>query len=275
MGGGTGPGIGESTADQLVALRSFFPGAMTAINSMLEPTAQAQANADAAVSDKNAKTQYDTYSKWGPLMNRIGREIMNEDTKGAMEGELALAKGAGRDMATEARSLQELVDPEYFAIRKQIPGRLTEALDALGKPGTLSDTEREEIRRGQAASGFTNPNSGTDAVQAGMEFGQAGRNRNLQLQDAISKAANTLNPLAMSGVEVATRRPLTSNVGENRAPNATQNSGQAANQFGQNMWNGMSDFQMQNANLRATSLDRKLKNMNDTISSVGSVIGSF
>lgn len=248
--------VNESTAKMLQAMEQYYPGAMASINSMASDTARAQAEAGAAALPVTTRAQYENMVNYGPLMTEIGNQLQNQSSQGAMEGELALARGVGKDMASEARNLQELVDPEYFALREKIPGLTDKWLEAVGDPGKLSATEREEMSRGIAQRGFTNPNSAMDAAENAMLFGQASRARAMDFGNVVAQTANMLNPLAMSGVEVATRRPLTSNVGTNAMPAANQEGGNQAYTFGNNMWSGLQNYQTNYMAQKKDTLDK-------------------
>ena len=129
------------------------------------------------------------------------------------------------------------------------------------------------MSRGLGQRGFTNPGSAIDTAENAQLFGQASRARAMDFGNVIAQTANMLNPLAMSGIEVATRRPLQSNMGTNQLQQANQEGGNQAYSFGNNMWSGMQGYQNQYLAKSKDTLDQIQQGTKIAGDMIGSVAG--
>lgn len=205
----------ESTAEMYRALQQYAPDALRALLPVTQEQAISQAETDARVSPIYAQAELDLLKKFGPEANRVGSEIDRANQIAASETELALTRGPGRELVTEADSLQRMLDPEYYRSRELL-GKGWEDLLGGMNPNELSGAERAEVERGASRTlGFTP--SATNTTAAAMTFGKELQNKQSRFGDILTKLSSTMPSMSsgISGFATATKRNVTPNAGAN------------------------------------------------------------
>lgn len=243
MGAGDYPGA-ESMDSVLKAMQDHMPGVIRAITKEQPYVAQVQAETDAAVSPIYARSQRDLYDTVGRDINRIGAEIETENQLAASEREKAIAEKSGVDLVTLADTFQRALDPEFYKNRAEVGAAQSKLLNSID-PTQLSPTERAEIERAIGRSGAANPNDAQTTVANAAQFGSALNAKQAQFGNIVNQVAQTLPATrsGMSGFEIATRRALGPNSGDQRFLGTQQNTGQNAWQTGNNVFNQAANLQ--------------------------------
>ena len=252
------PSANESTDKMMRALIEHLPGLTSITNSLVQPTATAQAQADAAAAPIYAQSNLDLYDKYGAAMNKMGADIDRANQLAASETEKQIAQGTGKELVTTARELQGILDPEWEALRQQIGAGIGNLITGMGDPNKLSEGEMEALRRGSAAGGFKNPNSAADSAASAMTFGNALNQRQDRFNQAFATMAGAIPNLrsGYSGFEVATRRALTPNTGEARVGTTPQGAGNQAYNMSSNLMNATGNFVTQRNSKYKDWMDR-------------------
>lgn len=214
----------ETTAEQLKAFTEGLPALMQVTNKEILPAELAKAEVSRQVSPIYADINKDIYAQYGPELNQIGNEIARQNALASAENDLAVLKGPGQELVRSALDASKIFDPEYFALREQMAGQMSDLL----QPG-LSGGEREEINRYLArenqATGNQGAGAGNSTVLANAAtFGGAARDR---MANSLSLATGML-PVLRSNVDTfqqATGKPSMINTGEARTPGAATNIG--------------------------------------------------
>jgi len=255
-------------SDVLKAMEANLPGVLQAISGQQLGVAKTQAEVDAAVSPLYAKTQADVYDTEGRRINQIGQEIDTANQLAASQREKQIAEGVGVDLVKAADNLNRILDPEFYKNRTEVSNAISRSL-ASQDPGRLSDAEAEAVSRGVARSGGrANPNSAFNTAANAMTFGQALQQKQALFNQTLAAASGAL-PTTRTGVnafEVATRRALTPNSGDNKFVGVQQNTGQ-------NAWNTGNQF-LNNATQLQNTKANKSKDTMDLISQGASAFGS-
>lgn len=219
--------LDSSSAINLATLARDLPGIVAAYNATLDPTAAAQWNVDSQYAPKYAGQQVEMFKQYAPELNRIGSEIERANALSAAETEAQVAGGPGAELVKRALQYQQELDPEYFATRKAV-GKGAQDLLAGQDPNKLTEAELANAERGIARTpGFYTPSAISTVRNAG-QFGRALDEKRSRFGQSLATAAGTLQPSksGITGFEVATRRPLTSNQGANAVPTPGNNYGQ-------------------------------------------------
>lgn len=234
----------EATKDIMRAIQKYYPGVADAINSKTRDTALAQLGADQAVSDPYAQLTMDLYKKFGPEGARTAAGIDDITQQAASQRELNLAQGTGRELVKEADAGQRLLDPEFYKTRENLGGAIDEYLK-LSAP-TATETELETMRRGMGRTGV-NSSSAIDSANRALQFGQLGREKINNFGQAIGQVAQSI-PAMRSNIpafEIATRRAVGANTGDNRVGGAVQNSGAQNYSMGNNFMGQVGNVKQQ------------------------------
>ncbi len=210
----------ESTKELLDALREYGPGAIRSIADTTPYTAQKQLEVQQQTAPGYAQLQTDVYGKYGPELNRIGSDINRQNQLATAGTEAAVAAGPGAELVNVADKYQRQIDPEFYKSRAVL-GNAIENLFRSYNPNELSPTELEQINRGLAANNGPQAGSAMNTIRNAQAFGDAATKKWQGFGDVVTKVASTLPGLksGMTGFEIATRRPLTSNSGEQRLGN--------------------------------------------------------
>lgn len=207
----------ESMRSILDSLAVYAPRAIQAISETTPATAQKELEVAQLTSPGYAALQNQIYRDYGPEANRLGAEFARANTLAAVQAEADAAAGPGRSLVTQADELQRQLDPEYYADRKIVGDAISKYLGSYS-PTELTGSEIAQINRGIAANEGPMTPSALRTVKNAQTFGDAATNRWKNFGEAVVGASSALPSLrsGISGFEVATRRPLTSNTGDSR-----------------------------------------------------------
>ena len=187
------PGALRSRADQsygaaaehVRAVSDLLPYYLQAGAQGTTGLAQGQLAASQAVSDPYAKLMTDLFAKYGPQLNALGSQIGAQNAQSEAQTTLDLLGGRGGEA-------MRALDPEFYATRELTGSRIGDLLRDIDLGSGLSDVERREVEQGLAREGSQrgtlNAPSMSETVSNAMQYGQAGRNRQLQNQSALSQA---------------------------------------------------------------------------------------
>ena len=226
----------ESTADMLQAYTQYFPGLMTATNSQLLPTAQAQLASDKAVSPGQNQLAFDLYKQFGPMFNQIGSQIENQQKLSSAQTDADVLSGPGAEIARQTQKIRQEADPAVYAAQQAIAkqaGNLANSIDMNG----LSGSERAEVERklnqDNQAGGRTDLTGGINTVNNAMQFGSALQGKQQRLGQALGSASGALAGAdsKFDPVQAALGRSSTS-AGDGKFGGPVQNSGSNANSMG-------------------------------------------
>ena len=159
-------------------------------------------------SEPYAKLMADLYAKYGPQLNATGNDIAKQNALAEVATNQAVLQNGGTDLIKSLTDLQKNIDPEYYNTRANTATQLNNLFNSIDLTGGLSSTERDEIGKGLAreglARGTSNAPSNVETISNAMQFGQAGRNRVLQNQNALVQAINASTaflPSSKSGID--------------------------------------------------------------------------
>lgn len=239
----------ESMAEILGAMRQYFPGTMESVRQTYRPQAQSEFDITKEFTPQYAQLQYDTLNGPGRQLAQLGRDLSKEEQLGSAETELAIAQGPGRKLAQEASDLQEVMDPEAYAMKRQLAGGLDKAFKAFGDPNTLSNGETESIARGLGRNQYS-VGSPMEDIKGAMVFGDRLDKRKDQFNSLLQTATGAIPALrsGLTGFEAATKRTLLPNFGQQNYTGIQTPGVNTSNQFGQNYMNN------------ATSIENTTKN---------------
>lgn len=245
---------GRATRKSIEAMTKYYPALIDALNAKVGPTAMAQLEADRAVSPGYAQLTADIYKQQAPEMARVAAGAQDITDKAASARELDLARTTGRELVSEADAAQRVLDPEFYKTRENLGGAMEKYLKASDP--TLNETELEAMRRGIGRTSF-NPGSAMDTAVNAMNFGQMGRDKVNSYGAAIGQVAQSIPAMrsGISGFEVATRRNIGANTGENRIGTAKEGTGQQAYTSGNNFMNGIFGLKQQEMSQQKSLLD--------------------
>lgn len=209
----------QTLANQIRSVQDLLPYYSQAISAQKIPDAMGQLAADTATTGPRLALQESLQRQYGPIFDQLAAESNRRKSMSSAQNDAAVLAGPGQELIQQALAAAKLYDPEYFSTRaatsdsvQKLLGQTTANLDA-----GLSNTERDEVSRGLALSneraGTTNAPSQLNTVQNAMQFGIAGRQRETENQNQLSKAiaaSTAFLPTAKSNVDVfqvATGKP--------------------------------------------------------------------
>ena len=229
------PNQTELSKEMLQSLAAYAPDAIRAISGTQEGTARDLLASQQATAPGYAELQNQITRDYGPEASRIGNEINRSNQLAASQTEADILAGPGQDLISGAIEAQQQVDPEFYSSRASVGDAINKYLSSYS-PTELTGSELEQINRGiSAREGPVTP-SALRTVKNAATFGNAATQRWQNFGNAVMQASSALPSLksGMSGFEVATRRPLVSNVGENRlsSPEAISATSALNNNFG-------------------------------------------
>ena len=229
------PNTTELSAEMLQSLAAYAPAAIKAISATAPGTAQDTLAAQQAVAPGYAALQNQISGQYGPEAARIGVNLNDITQKGAAQTELDLARGPGDQLVNQALLEQHKLDPEYYKSRALVSDALNKYLTSYD-PNKLTGSELEQINRGISGREGPLTPSALNTVKNAQTFGNAATQRWQNFGNAVAQGASMLPGFksGLTGFEIATRRPLTSNVGTDRlsTPAAISSADAMANNFG-------------------------------------------
>lgn len=209
----------RDTANQVRMIQDLLPYYSQAIAGQKIPDAMAQLAADTATTGPRLALQQALQQKYGPIFDQLAAESNLRRSMANAGNDLAVLQGPGKQLIAQALEAAKMYDPEYFSSRAATGDAVNKLLESttanLGKG--LTDTERDEVGRSLALSnergGTQSATSNLNTVGNAMAFGQAGRQRETESQNQLSKAiaaSTAFLPTAKSNVDVfqvATGKP--------------------------------------------------------------------
>jgi len=221
MGDPAAPNASETTGEMLQAFTKYLPSLMQTINAQMLPNEQAQLAASKVISPEYSNLQADILDTSGRRLNEIGSSIERENALRAAQKEADVLRGPGRDVVEAGLDISKLADPEFFRTRENTSAAINSLLGGELTGGELSSIERGLNQQG----GQPSINTGTNAIKAGLQYGNAAGDK---LRQAIAQATAYL-PASLSGVDPflqATGRSGVTNLGDTKFTGARQNAGQ-------------------------------------------------
>lgn len=263
----------ESMDSVLRAMQANLPGVIQAITAQQPYVARVQAETDAATSPIYAQSQLDLYNTYGRDLNRVGNEIETANQLAASGREKLISDTYGVDLVKAADQLNRILDPEFYTNRAEVGAGISKALGGQD-PNRLTENELEAVSRGVARSGGNvNPNNTVQAAANAMTFGQALQQKQQLYNQTLGTAAAAL-PTTRTGTnafEIATRRSLTPNTGNNVFTGVQQNTGQNAWQTGNQFMNNATQLQNTKLSKQKDLLDQVVQGTQ----AFNNVVGSF
>lgn len=208
------------------------------------PTAQQTLLAQQQTAPQLNELLTQLYAKYGPQLNAIGSDIARQNQTNQATTDAAVMAGPGRDVVANALELDKLYNPEYNVTRGIEANRVQDLMKSIQLGSGLTGSERAEIERSQAHEGAMRGNanapSNIDSVANAMQFGQAGRNREIQNQNQLGQAiqaSTAFLPASRTGFDTfaaATGKGQTANTGESKfagiqTPDTSTSAGLASN----------------------------------------------
>mgnify|MGYP006943669149 FL=1 len=264
---------GESMKEIIGAVKKYFPGALSAVQGQLLPSATAQMKADLAVSKPYAQEGYDIFAELAPKYAQTASDIDDLTQKAASQRELDIAQTTGRGLVTEADLAQKQLDPEFYAQREALSAGLSKYIQAADP--TLTENEREEIRRGIGRTPF-NPESGIDTAVNAMQFGEKGREKTALFGEALSRVASALPAMqsGLVGTDIASKRGV-ANTASGRVGGVMTGSGSLAPNLYSAMLGNAGGIQQQAMTQQLSTWDQVGKGFELGGSVLGGVLGAL
>lgn len=281
-------GTYKRSADNIRIVSDLLPYLTDAVNQQALPSALTALNVAQATSGPYAQLMVDLYNQYGPQLNAIGNEINRRNAVANAQTDKEVLTGAGTDLVKAADKLQREQDPEYYATRANTADSISKLLSSIDLSGGLSNTERDEIQKGLAIEGVNrgtaNAPSNLETVANAMQYGQAGRNRILQNQNALTAAINASTafiPTTKSGVDVfqvATGKSSQANSGNSLFTGINQGNNATGNNFASQLLSNNQQTQLQRAQKSANSSMNGFQKFNSLAGGIGGLlegVGSF
>lgn len=274
----------QNMANQIRAISDLLPYYSQAVSGQAVPAAQAQLAAETATSGPRAALMTELYKTYGPQLNEIGNQIARQNAIASAQRDTDVLRGPGKELVQQALETAKLYDPEYFSTRALTGQRTNDLLNSINLSGGLSSTELDAITKGMARENAAqgreiNTPSNFDTVANATQYGAAGRQRQIENQNQLSKAIQASTqflPAAKSGVDVfqvATGRSSTPNTGDSRFTGISQ-ANQDANSQASQLLNAQTSMWTTNQN-NQLQRDLNQKDWADYLGQVTSSLGNI
>jgi hypothetical protein len=242
------PSAGESASDMFSAIYNYYPGLAKVFREEMLPTAQAELATSQAVSPQFQQLMTDLYKQFGPQLAETGQQIDRSNRLAAAGTDVDILKGSGKQLAEAYRDIDQGLNPEYYKVRGDAAGKLSEVLGSINLNDSSPEAERlinqENIRSGNLAT----PSATNSELNT----------RRNNLTSAINAASNFLQPAssasAFNPATTALQRP-TSNTGASQFAGVNTSAGASAVGAGQNFTNQIGQLQSGYANNMANQRD--------------------
>lgn len=209
--------------EQVRILQDLLPSYSKAIAGQIIPLQQANLAASQATSGPMAQLMLDLYKHFGPQLNDVGNQIAQQNAMAQAERDKGVLAGPGKDLIKQALEVAKIYDPEYFSGRAVAGNKLEELLKSINLGSGLSGSEQRAIEQGLTREGSLRGTAGApsnmETISNATRYGAAGRAREIQNQDQLSKAiavSSQFLPASKSGTDVfqvATGKPSVPNAG--------------------------------------------------------------
>lgn len=275
----------QTMANQIRMITDLLPYYSQAISAQKIPDSLGQLAADTATTGPRLALQQQLQSQYGPAFDQLAAESNLRKSMASASNDAAVLAGPGQDLIKQALEAAKLYDPEYFQQRGTTNDAITKLIgQASANLGSgLSATERDEVGRGLALEnsrrGTANAPSQLQTVANAMQFGQAGRQREMENQNQLSKAiaaSTAFLPAAKTNVDVfqvATGKPSYAQQDNRFNTNTASNAADLA----QGLLNTGASFWTTNANNNAAMAlqndQQKANQLGQITSALGSVGG--
>lgn len=273
----------QRTASNTQALTDLLPYLTQAISGASQQGAIGDYNTSAITSPLYAQLMTSLYNTYGPQLNSIGNEIQTRNAMASANRDLGVLQGPGQDLVNQAYQSAQTFDKPWYDTRATTANRLSDLMGSINLSGGLSDTERQEIAKGNALDasrrGVGNAPSATEAAGNAMTYGQAGYQRQQQAKSNLSQAiqsAAAFMPTAKSGVDVfqvATGRSSTPNPGNALFPGVNQTNSNASYGLAGSTLGNMNQAQMNQDTINSQKKDW-LDQFNQFAGGLSSIMGS-
>lgn len=273
-------------ANQIRAISDLLPYYSQAVSAQKIPDAAAQLAADYATTGPRLALQQALQEQYGPIFDQLAAESNLRRASYAAANDAAVLAGPGKDLVTQALETAKIYDPEYYNTRAVTADSMNKLLAqaTANLDSGLSNTERDEVGRALALEnsrrGTANAPSQLQTVANAMQFGAAGRAREAENQNQLSKAivaSTAFLPSAKSGVDVfqvATGKPSYPQQDNRFSTTGTTND---AADSAQGLLNTGASFWTTNANNTAAMQrqDAQLNHWTNQLGAISNAIGSI
>lgn len=270
------PNASESMNDILSAYQKNLPGLAQTTAAQVLPYERALLEAQKEIQPQYTAQQVELYKKYGPELNAIGQMMAESNARSQAANEAGILTGAGKDLVTNARALQEQVDPEFYKLRALGATKYADLLNSYDPnkltPGTSSEIERNLNRQGNQL-GLTATPTSTNTISSALTYGQGLQNQRSALSNVLAQLPNQMQS-SRSGIDV-----MQTAVGRGSAPAQGQNQllsynqtpfGQPVQQMGNQLFGAASTLQGQKNALD----DNNLSGLEKVHKGIIDVIGS-
>ena len=214
---------GETTDQMMSSYLKHFDEYLNKNTSAVLPTEKAMLEARQQIDPAQKELELSLAQKYLPQFTDVGLAQQRQQQMGQAGIDRDVLAGPGKDLVKANLEAQKLADPEFYHQREGTSAAMDKLYGSLDDPNEgLSPAERMEVERSLARTnqqrGIESPTA-TSAVDAAMNFGQAGATRKAGKQQAINAAVQTAGnvmPSLRSGVDVlqlTTGRPSVANQG--------------------------------------------------------------
>lgn len=256
-------GTGAAGQDIIAALTRQLPQLTQAITGQIMPNELAQLEASQAVSPEYAKMLNDLYAQYGPQLAQTGANVDRLQRTSAAQTDADIM----RQLAPQFAAADQALSPEVSNVRRQAADSIGQLLGSfdLNNP----DIEGERLVNQEAArSGNLGTPSATSTVSNALQFGDRGLQRRQALGNAISVASQFL-PSAQSQFG---QSALMNSIGRGASGTGLSEfagvtpTGAAAQQQGMGMFEGLTGYKNNEAQLQGQRRDAFDRFMPDSIS---------
>lgn len=202
-------------------------GMIPLVTSAVPKLAEAEWQATQKYAPLQSQLQTQLFQQQMPLLNQVSRDITTQNMLAQAEAEKQVAQGPGRALTQEALATAKLADPEFYALRELLGGKLAEQIR-----NPVTGGEYEALQRGinqqNVNTGNTRVPTNVGTVVAAQQYGNQYQNR---LNDALNRATQAL-PQLKSGMDVFQQATGRAGMVDNQAQNAFKGA-ESGNNVGQ------------------------------------------
>jgi hypothetical protein len=235
--------VPQSEAQLLQQYAQYLPGAAAATEGQIVPTAQATTNATINTEPQLNALNLQQLEQYALPEAQVGQQISNANALAGAQTNLNQLRGPGGQAASAAQTLNEQLNPDYYAAQNAASQGAASAVGAINlgglSPGESAATERSlnENNVGTGNLGLLNPEN---TISNALNFGGAFNSKIGLMNQAVgaaSGAAGTASSNAgLNPTNVALGQPNTSTLGnfgtsQLSPSNSTTSAGSAGNVF--------------------------------------------
>lgn len=225
----------ESEANILKDYAQYLPGAATATEAQVNPTAQATLAATQATQPGYNALNLQQLQQYALPEAQVGQQVANSNALAGAQTNVNQIQGAGGQAATAASNLENTLSPAYAAAQKGAAAGVN-AINLGGlSPGEEAATERSlaQSNIGTGNLGLLNPEN---TISNALNFGGAFNSKVGLMNNATNTATSAASAGGFNPVNVALGQPNTStgsNFGTSQfgGSNSSTSAGSAGNAF--------------------------------------------